>query len=108
MNDEVAVLLATYNGRRYLGEQVTSILNQTHRYIHLVIVDDCSTDGTFEVLEGIAEGDTRITLLRNSTNLGVVGTFERLLGFVESPFFCFEPLIANCERENYTIPFMPR
>ena len=51
MNEKVDVLMATYNGEKYLKEQIDSILNQTYQNIHLIISDDCSTDVTRNILK---------------------------------------------------------
>ena len=55
MRDEqtIDVLMATYNGEKYVAEQIESILNQTYKNIRLVISDDGSTDGTREVLKQV-------------------------------------------------------
>ena len=84
----VAVLLAAYNGEQHVEEQIESILHQTHRNLRLVALDDCSTDGTYELLSRLRKADERVCVLRNSTNMGVVRTFERLLGEVSEPYFC--------------------
>ena len=47
---KVEVLLATYNGERYLGEQIDTILNQTYQDFTILIRDDGSTDGTPEII----------------------------------------------------------
>lgn len=60
----VTVLLATYNGRRWLPEQVESILNQEGVRVRLVALDDGSTDGTAQWLAELAELESRVTLLR--------------------------------------------
>ena len=51
MNQKVDILLATYNGEKYIKEQVESILNQTYENIQIIISDDCSTDKTRQVLK---------------------------------------------------------
>ena len=51
MNPKVDILLATYNGEKYIKEQVESILNQTYENIQIIISDDCSTDKTRQVLK---------------------------------------------------------
>ena len=50
MNMSVSILLATYNGERYLAEQLDSLLGQTFNDFKLYISDDCSTDTTPEIL----------------------------------------------------------
>ena len=46
MEEKIDILLATYNGEKYLKEQIESILNQTYKNIHLIISDDNSQDKT--------------------------------------------------------------
>ena len=49
MEEKIDVLLATYNGEKYLNEQIKSILNQTYKNIILIISDDCSKDNTRKI-----------------------------------------------------------
>ena len=74
----VSVAMATYNGERYLLEQVESILSQLEGGDELVIGDDGSTDKTFEIISKIADRDKRVKVLQGN-NLGVIGNFERII-----------------------------
>lgn len=47
----IDILMATYNGEKYLREQLDSIINQSYKDWRLIIRDDCSTDSTFAILE---------------------------------------------------------
>ena len=69
--------MATYNGEKYLGAQLATILPQLHADDELIIVDDASTDGTPELLAAL--DDPRITVIRNEENQGYVRTFERAM-----------------------------
>ena len=51
MEEKVEILLPTYNGEKYLREQLDSILNQTYHNFKLIISDDCSTDSTKQILK---------------------------------------------------------
>lgn len=73
----VSVCMATYNGQNYIEEQLTSIINEIGEDGEIVIVDDCSTDRTVELIENF--GDSRIRVMQNLRNLGVNRTFERAL-----------------------------
>ena len=74
----VSVVMATYNGKEFLAEQLDSIVGQTRPADEVVIVDDCSSDGTLEYIEAYIEGhglaDTW-RLHRNEKNLGFVGNY---------------------------------
>ena len=73
----VSVICATYNGSRYLEESVRALRTQTEASFETVFVDDCSQDGTFEILSAsVAPG---IVVSRNSVNLGVVTTRNRAI-----------------------------
>ena len=79
---KISVAMCTYNGERFLAEQLDSILNQTYKNIELVIVDDLSTDGTLLLLEEYARRDGRIRVIRNGQNIGFVRNFEKAMGSV--------------------------
>lgn len=76
----VAVLLATYNGARWLDEQLDSILSQEGVDVRVIALDDESTDGTFERLTERAETDARLTVLpRRGSSGSAAANFYRLL-----------------------------
>ena len=77
MTPRVSVIMAAYNAERFVAEAVRSVLAQTMRDWELIVVDDASTDGTWDVLQGFT--DARIVLLRNETNLGAAVTRNRAL-----------------------------
>ena len=72
MQETIDVLLATYNGEKYIKEQIDSILNQSYKNIRLIISDDCSKDKTQEILKEYEKKDNRIELHIQEKNLGVV------------------------------------
>jgi Glycosyl transferase family 2 len=73
----VSVIMATYNGDRFVRQGINSILAQTLQDFELIITDDCSTDETGAILDSI--GDPRVRVLRNSENVGVVQSRNRCL-----------------------------
>lgn len=85
--ERVDILLATYNGEKYLVEQLESILSQTYSNFRLLISDDFSTDGTRKILEEYKKKDDRIQLFFQGKNLGVIKNFEYLLKKVESKYY---------------------
>ena len=87
MNEKIDVLLATYNGEKYLKEQIDSILNQTYSNIRLVISDDCSKDNTREIIKEYEEKDNRVISYFHEKNLGYVKNFEFLLTKVENEIY---------------------
>ena len=73
----VSVLIPAYNGARYIRSAVDSVLTQTGVDLELIIVDDNSKDGTAEIAE--AYQDRRIRVVRNPSNLGPEGNWNRAL-----------------------------
>ena len=49
--EQIDILMATYNGEKYLKEQIDSILNQTYTNFRLIISDDCSKDSTRQIIK---------------------------------------------------------
>lgn len=86
---KIDILMATYNGEKYLKEQLDSILNQTYKDFRLLISDDASKDSTIKILEEYAKKDNRIVLFKQKENLGIIRNFEFLMKNVKSEFFMF-------------------
>ena len=87
MKETIDILMATYNGEKYLKEQIDSILNQTYKSINLIISDDKSKDKTREILKEYEKKDDRIKVFYQEKNLGYVKNFEFLLKQVQSEVF---------------------
>ena len=71
MESKVSVILVSYNQGSYLKQSIESVLQQTYQNIELIIVDDCSTDNSWEVIQSFR--DSRIIAHRNKTNMGSNG-----------------------------------
>lgn len=71
----VSVLLPVYNGTRYLERAAGSILQQTHRDLELIVLDDGSTDGSGAMAEAL--GDSRVRVIRSERNQGLATTLNR-------------------------------
>lgn len=87
MEEKIDILLATYNGEKYLKEQIDSILNQTYKNIKLIISDDCSKDNTREILKEYEQKDERVKVYYQEENQGYIKNFEFLLKQVTSDFY---------------------
>jgi GT2 family glycosyltransferase len=79
----ISVCMATYNGERYLRPQLDSILAQLEPGDELLVQDDGSSDDTIDIIGSY--GDPRIEVVKNSSNLGVISTFERCLARARNP-----------------------
>lgn len=88
--ERIAILMATYNGRKYLGEQLDSILSQSNRQWHLYVHDDGSTDGTVELLADYAgRYPDRVTVMDYPSQGGALPNFMSLLEKVEADYYMF-------------------
>lgn len=86
---KVLVLMATYNGEKYLSQQIDSILNQKNVDVTLLICDDCSSDGSFRIAQNYSHDDARVVSKRNVANVGVGMNFMNMLYDVDTTQFDF-------------------
>lgn len=73
----VSICIPVYNGAPYLTSTVESVMSQTFQDFEVVILDNCSTDGTAEVAARFS--DPRVRILRHQQNIGVVANWNRAL-----------------------------
>lgn len=66
----VSVILPVYNTEKYVAEAIESILNQTYTNLELIIINDCSTDRTPEIISEYVQNDPRVRVINNPTNKG--------------------------------------
>ena len=69
---KVSVCIDSFNYGRFLPEAIESVLGQSFQDFEIIILDDCSTDDSFEIAQRYAAQDSRVKALRNSANLGMV------------------------------------
>ncbi len=67
---DITVLMPAYNSEKYIKKAISSIINQSVKNWELLIGNDCSTDGTLEILQSYALSDSRIKIFNHSKNLG--------------------------------------
>jgi glycosyltransferase involved in cell wall biosynthesis len=78
---KISIAMCTYNGEKFLKQQLDSIVNQTLKPYEIIISDDCSTDNTVDILKTYQQNhkEINIIILENLTNQGVTGNFEKAL-----------------------------
>ncbi len=76
----ISIILPTYNGGKYIRKSIQSCLNQTHQDIELIIINDCSTDNTKNIVSSF--NDKRIVYIENEKNLGIAESLNK--GFANS------------------------
>lgn len=96
MDKKVAILISTYNGEKYLREQLDSILNQTYKNIEIVIRDDGSQDSTIEIIKEYQKKYSNI-VLKEGTNVGFIKSFFQLLRITNADYY------AYCDQDDIWI-----
>lgn len=94
----VSIVMCTYNGALVLDEQIRSILDQDYDKFELVIVDDVSTDDSFQKLQQWASQSSKIRLYQNEKNVGYNRNFEKAIGLAKGDF------IAISDQDDIWMP----
>ncbi len=74
---DISVVTAVYNGEGFLRQTLDSLLCQTEKNFEAIIIDDCSTDSTPEILKEYSEKDGRIRVFRNEQNMRLANSLNR-------------------------------
>lgn len=90
----ISVAMATYNGEKYIKEQLDSLLSQTLLPFEIVVVDDCSTDNTYAILEEYAEKFPIFHIVRNEINSLPAYTFRKAFSLTTGDY------IAPCDQDD--------
>jgi len=87
---KVSVLMTAYNSQAYIGLAIESILNQTFSDFEFLIVDDCSTDSTWQIISDYAKKDLRLKAFKNESNLGISKNRNQLINLVNTEFIAWQ------------------
>lgn len=93
---KVSVCIPTYNYGQFIGEAIESVLGQTLPDFEIIITDNASTDDTAAIVAEYVSKDSRIHYLRNDTNIGMVGNWNRCLALASGEyvkFLCSDDLL---------------
>jgi glycosyltransferase involved in cell wall biosynthesis len=94
----LTVLMSVYNGSAYLREAIDSILSQSFTQFEFLIIDDCSTDNSWQILQEYADRDSRIRLFQNQQNLGLTKSLNRGLTLAQGNY------IARQDADDIALP----
>ncbi|HHV3670275.1 TPA: glycosyltransferase family 2 protein [Streptococcus agalactiae] len=88
---KVNILMATYNGEKFLAQQIESIQKQTFKEWNLLIRDDGSSDKTCDIIRNFTAKDSRIRFINENEhhNLGVIKSFFTLVNYEVADFYFF-------------------
>ncbi len=85
----VSIVTALYNKEKYIDECIQSVLNQSYYNWEMIIVDDCSQDGSFEIAINYAKVEPRIKVVQMQTNSGAGIARNRAIDLAEGDFIAF-------------------
>lgn len=94
----VSVVIATYNGARFIREQLESIIGQTYPNIEIIIVDDASKDDTIAIVKEYTIKDPRVRLHPSEINMGFLKNFER------GVLLCQGDYVALSDQDDIWLP----
>ena len=88
MKEQVEIVMATYNGEKYIKEQLDSLLSQSYPDLLVDVCDDGSTDDTVSIVKEYEKKDSRVRLFENKTNQGYIRNFMSALFAVTARILC--------------------
>lgn len=91
----ISVLLPCYNHEKFVDQAIKSVLAQIYEHWQLILVDDCSQDGSVDIMRAYAKSDNRIILLENEKNVGVNESLVAGLEHAAGDFYC------GCAADDY-------
>jgi glycosyltransferase involved in cell wall biosynthesis len=87
-NDDVTIVIPVWNGEKYIGHALDSILNQDYKNLYVIVSDNASSDRTAEIVMCyIPTG--RVTYFRQKQNIGHIANFSFLIRQVRTPYYAF-------------------
>jgi len=97
---KVGVILPAYNAAPYLAATLDSLLAQSHRNLEIIVVDDCSADGTILVANRYASKDARVRVVRHETNQGPPGARNTAISHLSSDV----AYVMNHDSDDLSLP----
>lgn len=97
----ISVIMSVHNGEKYLNESIQSILNQTFEDFEFLILDDDSTDNSYEIINNFSKTDNRIKIYRNQKNLGLTKSLNYLIDQTKNEIIARQDADDFSERERF-------
>ena len=98
MKPDISVIMSVYNGETYLEEAIQSVVNQTFKNWELIVINDCSTDRTAEILANFAARDERIKVHPNEVNLKLPKSLNKAISLSSGKY------IARMDADDICLP----
>lgn len=98
MKPDISVIMSVYNGEVYLAEAIESVRKQTFKNWEFIIINDCSTDSTDEILADFSSKDKRIKVYKNEVNLRLPASLNKAVSL------CSGKYIARMDADDICLP----
>lgn len=98
MDKLISIALPAYNAGDYIGECLDNLLAQTYPNFEIILIDDCSTDHTAQVVAGYK--DSRIRYFKNEKNLGIVHTLNKAYGLCKGEYIARMDADDTCKPDR--------
>ncbi len=95
---KISLIMSVYNGEDYLRDAIESVLNQTFKDFELIVINDCSTDKTYEILKRFAELDKRVKVHTNEVNLRLPSSLNKAISYAQGKY------IARMDADDICLP----
>ena len=95
---KISLIMSVYNGEDYLRDAIESVLNQTFKEFELIVINDCSTDKTYEILKRFAELDKRVKVHTNEVNLRLPSSLNKAISYAQGKY------IARMDADDICLP----
>ena len=105
---KVSIITPIYNSEKFLDETATSVFNQTYTNWEWILIDDCSTDNSWDILNELSERDSRVKIYKNTKNLKSGKTRNFAIKKAQGNFIAFldSDDLWHPEKLSIQIPFM--
>lgn len=94
----ISVIVPVFNASRYLQAALESILNQTYKNFELIVIDDGSTDNSYQIAKSLARTDSRLHVFKNKKNLNIIATLNRGVKLTRGQY------IARMDADDIALP----
>jgi len=94
----ISVVMPAYNAQKYINSAIESILNQTFKNFELIIVNDCSTDNTINIVNSFIRKDARVKIINNKKRLNIAASLNKGINKASSN------IIARMDADDISLP----
>lgn len=103
MTNDLTVIIPMYNADKFIEETIKSIIDQTYKNFNVIILDDNSTDQSYEIVRELTKFESRFKVIRNEENQGYLKSTNILLSFVKTEYCAFWDADDTCDKNRFSV-----